>query len=245
MNLRVISSGSVGNAYLLTSNSGQRLLLDCGIAAGKLKVELDFDLSDIFCIASHVHADHCASAGYLSRCGVPVLTTQGVVELFSKNDHLISVKHGTELLIDEFYIRFFDVVHNVPTLGALIFHPEMGNLVYITDTKEVKYNLPDVSWWLIEANYCEDYVLKMTANGSADVGRILDVVDRHFSVQACESYLRSQDLSKAESVVLLHLSDRNSHAKEFKHRIERAIGVPTYIAEPGLQLDLNLNPWGQ
>lgn len=243
MKIKVINSGSAGNAYLLTANSGQRLLLDCGVASAKLKVALDFDLSDLYCISTHVHQDHCKSASYLSKCGVPVLTTQGVIDLFGKNDHLIAAKHGVELLIDKFYIRFFDMVHNVPTLGALIFHPEMGNLVYITDTKEVNYNFKDVSHWLIESNYCEEYVLKMTANGSSDVGRILDVVDRHFSVQACESYLRSQDLTKSESICLVHLSDRNAHAKEFKQRIERATGVPTYIAEPGLELDLNLNLW--
>ena len=82
----MISSGSVGNAYLLTSNTGQRLLLDCGVASGKLKVALDFDLSDLYCLCLHRHFDHCKSVSYLTDSGIDVFTTADVVELFGNNE---------------------------------------------------------------------------------------------------------------------------------------------------------------
>ena len=56
MTLKVIGSGSSGNCYTLTSNSGETLILDCGIPIKEIKKGLDWNIRGIRgMIISHAH----------------------------------------------------------------------------------------------------------------------------------------------------------------------------------------------
>jgi ribonuclease BN (tRNA processing enzyme) len=58
------------------------------------------------------------------------------------------------------------------------------------------------------------------------------------SIQNCVKFLQSNDLSKTDSITLIHLSDRNSHAKLFKEKVQKATGKRVEIAENGLVINL-------
>ena len=47
MTLKCIGSGSSGNCYTLTSNSGETLILDCGIPIKEIKKGLDWNVKGI------------------------------------------------------------------------------------------------------------------------------------------------------------------------------------------------------
>ena len=49
-----------------------------------------------------------------------------------------------------------------------------------------------------------------------------------------------QDLSKVKEIALLHLSDNNSSPQEFKHLVESKTGIATYLAQPGLEIALDV-----
>ena len=73
MNLKCISSGSVGNCYLLTNASNQTLILDCGVSIKDIQRGLDYNIKDVTgTIVSHVHGDHVKAAVDLKRLGIPV-----------------------------------------------------------------------------------------------------------------------------------------------------------------------------
>lgn len=56
MKLKCIATGSTGNCYLLTSNSGETLILDCGISIKEIKKGLNWDIRGIKgVIISHAH----------------------------------------------------------------------------------------------------------------------------------------------------------------------------------------------
>lgn len=56
MKLKCIATGSTGNCYLLTSNSGETLILDCGIPVKEIKKGLDWNIRGIKgMIISHAH----------------------------------------------------------------------------------------------------------------------------------------------------------------------------------------------
>jgi phosphoribosyl 1,2-cyclic phosphodiesterase len=56
MKLKCIASGSSGNCYLLTSNSGETLILDCGIPIKEIKKGLNWHIRGIRgMIISHAH----------------------------------------------------------------------------------------------------------------------------------------------------------------------------------------------
>ena len=56
MKLKCIATGSTGNCYTLTSNSGETLILDCGIPIKEIKKGLDWNIRGIQgVIISHTH----------------------------------------------------------------------------------------------------------------------------------------------------------------------------------------------
>ena len=56
MTLKCIGSGSTGNCYLLTSNSVETLILDCGIPIKEIKKGLNWNIRGIQgVIITHAH----------------------------------------------------------------------------------------------------------------------------------------------------------------------------------------------
>lgn len=56
MKLKCIATGSTGNCYLLTSDSGETLILDCGISIKEIKKGLNWHIRGIRgMIISHAH----------------------------------------------------------------------------------------------------------------------------------------------------------------------------------------------
>lgn len=56
MRLRVTNSGSDGNNYVLTSNTGRHLLLDLGCPVMEIKKSVDFEIIKIdACLVTHSH----------------------------------------------------------------------------------------------------------------------------------------------------------------------------------------------
>ena len=47
MKLKCIATESKGNCYLLTSNSGETLILDCGIPVKAIKEALNWNVKDV------------------------------------------------------------------------------------------------------------------------------------------------------------------------------------------------------
>lgn len=56
MKLKCLGSSSAGNCYLLTSNNGETLILDCGIPIKEIKKGLNWHIRGIRgMIISHAH----------------------------------------------------------------------------------------------------------------------------------------------------------------------------------------------
>lgn len=47
MKLKCLGSSSAGNCYLLTFNSGETLILDCGISIKEIKKGLNWNIKDV------------------------------------------------------------------------------------------------------------------------------------------------------------------------------------------------------
>ena len=126
---------------------------------------------------------------------------------------------------------------NVKTFGFLIFHEEMGKTVFLTDLVYSKFSFKGISNWLIEANYCNEKVR------SSDGFLASRVLNSHLSIQNCIKLLEANDLSQSNNICLIHLSDSNSNAKEFKQKVTDATGKLVHIAEPNLTIDFNKTPF--
>ena len=61
----------------------------------------------------------------------------------------------------------------------------------------------------------------------------------HMELGTCLELLEANDLSEVSEIMLLHLSNDNSNEQRFKEAVEAATGIRTYIANPGLVVDID------
>lgn len=61
------------------------------------------------------------------------------------------------------------------------------------------------------------------------------------SYETCEKALLSNDLSPAKNIILIHLSDGNSNAAEFKKNIEKSTGKLTFVADRNMTINISKN----
>ena len=127
--LEVIGTGSSGNCYILTSKSGQQLLLDCGVRLSGIMKGLRYDImKSQGCLVTHSHKDHVLSADKLELYGIDVWKPYEDIE---KNN--MTVRE-----FGDFKAMCFEVQHDVPCVGYLIKY-DGRKLLYITDAEYCKY----------------------------------------------------------------------------------------------------------
>lgn len=82
--LKVLSSGSHGNAYILECGNEQ-LLIELGIKWKDILKGLDYDLTKVQgCIASHHHSDHLKSIKNALKSGLSVYSCSEVQSIHPK-----------------------------------------------------------------------------------------------------------------------------------------------------------------
>jgi phosphoribosyl 1,2-cyclic phosphodiesterase len=242
MKLKVINSNSKGNCYVLTSNDGSMLLIECGVHIDKIKQAVNFDLNAIVgCILSHSHQDHCKSAEQLTQLGINIYTspcTKQSLKFESRN--VIAVPNLKNFKIGDFTIKPFDCKHDVEIFGFLIHHEEMGMMLFMTDTYYCEYVFNDLNNIIIEANYCENILNDKTNNN----GFVRDrVIQSHMSLQTCIKTLGDYNLRDVNNIVVIHLSDSNSDEKLFYDEIKKATGKNIHIADSGMEINLDITPF--
>lgn len=256
MKLKVIGSSSAGNCYLLIGET-ETLIIEAGVRFKDIKKALNFDLTKIVgCIVSHQHGDHAKSVKEIVSAGIYVLADESVFALHNLTDNIFTrpvglIDHVNEdtgevttirkgYALGSFKISPFNLQHDVPCLGYVIQHPELGRLAFITDTV-IAPKLSNINHWLIEANYQDEIINYNVDNGNLGKGQRDRVMLSHMSITTATDYLKSNDLTNSKNIILIHLSDGNSHANNFQKNIMEATGISCYIADSNCELTLNTN----
>ncbi len=249
MELTVLGSSSKGNCYIL-SNESEALVIEAGVPLYEVKKAIDFNLKKIVgVIVSHGHGDHAAYMNEFVRNRISVYASKGTWDaVLDKIDRGFGLPRllfsGVKQQIGNFTILPFDVKHDAAEpLGFLISHPETGTILFATDTYYLPYNFTGLNNILIEANYRKDLL-----EANIQAGRIPSALrDRtlqsHMSIETCIEALQANDLSKVNNIVLLHLSDGNSNAQEFKDEVRRVTGKQVHVADKGMKIQLNKTPF--
>lgn len=246
MKLKCLGSGSSGNCYLLTADNGETLIIECGIPFREVKKSLDWKLQGVIgCLVSHRHQDHSKALHDVLKCGIKVLSIDDVfVSQNVKNRAFcktIEPMHG--YIVGGFKVFVLNMAHDVPCVGFIIDHEEMGRLFFATDTMMVEYRLPNLNHILIEANYADEILQENIDNGIVPAAMRERLLRSHMELQTCKATLAANDLSGVNEIVLLHLSGNNSDPKDFARQVEEATGKPVYVARHGLNITVNLNPY--
>ena len=167
MVLKVLGSSSKGNCYILEASDGV-LIIEAGIPAIDVKKALHFKINNVLgCIISHQHRDHSKFLKDIISSGIKVLALEDVFVSHNISNHsfckTIEPMHGYK--IGSFKIFAIPVSHDVPCLGFIVEHQEMGKMLFITDTMMLEYVMPKLDHIMIEVNYCDkilqDYESKL------------------------------------------------------------------------------------
>lgn len=125
-----------------------------------------------------------------------------------------------------------------PCYGFYIQHPDIGSLAYVTDTEYVRWRFSEVNHILVEANYSNELIESEAINRE-------HVLRGHMSLQTALDFISANDSLALRNVILVHLSDENADSKEFEQKTKGILkyGADVYVAEKGVEVDLNLLPF--
>jgi len=246
MQLTVINSNSNGNAYILHNNE-EALLLECGVNFQRVKEALNFNLKKVVgCLVTHEHGDHAAFVNYYMNAGINVWATAGTHNAMGVGHHHRAkvVDYGYVFNIGNFNLKAYKINHDAADPCCyLIRHAECGTVLFLTDTKYCEYNFKGLNNILIEANYCENIINRRVAEGSNPMFLRDRVYNSHMSIDTTVKTLKDYDLSEVNNIVLIHLSKGNSNEADFKKRVQQATGKAVHIANAGLTIDFNIQPF--
>ncbi len=232
MDIKVIASGSSGNAYRVSDGSTS-LLLDAGVPMSKLRPALGFCVSTLDgCLISHGHGDHSKAAEELLRAGVSVYTSAGTIKALGLSGHRVKpVKALEETVIGTFTVLPFDVQHDAPEpLGFLLTsRATKEKLLYVTDTFYVRHVFRGLTHIMCECNYSEECLRDSVAEGRVPEGLAKRLRTSHMRLDTFLDFLRANDLSRVRQIYLLHLSGNNSDAEAFREATERLTGCEVYV----------------
>lgn len=239
MKIKVLGSSSAGNCYLLEGEK-ETLIVECGVDTRSIIKGLNFNLSNVVgCLLSHEHKDHSKYINSLIKKGIDIYSSPGTFEALQidkiKNHRVKYVFSEKAIRIGSFTVLPFGVQHDAAEpLGFLIQHSEMGKLLFITDSYYCKYSFNNLDHVLIECNYSNEILEQRDMPKSLKTR----IIKSHFELGNVKDFLRAIDLSAVKNIMLIHLSDGNSNAAQFEEDIEKLTGKPVYVADKGLELEL-------
>lgn len=243
--LIVIGSSSSGNSYALIADNGEILAIEAGCRFLDFKKMVDWKISDVAgCIVSHEHGDHARYIKDFMRSGIPVYTafeTQTALEVIT-GERTTAISPNKSCQIGSFTVVPFNVPHDteIECYGYLIKHEEMGKLLFLTDLEYCKYDFSSmkVEQIMVEANYIMDLVDRNEPNYEHRLRG-------HMSLDTALQFISTNDNPALRNVVLIHLSDKSGDPALFKQKTEEKVkyGANVYIAEKGLEVDMNLCPF--
>lgn len=246
MKLKIIGTGSKGNAYVLY-NEHEALLIEAGVKIKEIKLALDFDYSKVVgCVVTHRHGDHAKSIKDIMLLGIE---TYALNDVFKHVGFSLVSKMGNEIIpresfqVGKFKILPFDVKHDVPCVGFLIEHPDCGKVLFLTDTYYCKYTFPGLNNIIIEANYSKEIIDKKYGPDSDKEFLRNRILKSHFSLANCKDMLKANDLRQVNNIVLIHLSDSNSDENQFQKEVYELTYKNVHVASNGMVIPFYKTPF--
>lgn len=246
MELKILGSSSSGNCYIL-ENEKEALLIECGLRMEKIKQGLAFKTSKVVgCIITHEHQDHCKGVKEVAAAGINIYASKGTMNAMAMENSSRAniIKVGAAYQLGGFKIMAFDVRHDAAEpVGYLIQHEETGKVLFLTDSFYSPGRFNGLNNILIEANYSQEIIDRKVAAGSSPEFLRNRIFKSHMSLDTCKGVLKANDLSYVNNIVLIHLSDSNSNAKQFQEEVTALTGKQVHIADGGIIIPFNKKPF--
>lgn len=247
MRLQVASTGSQANCYLLEAGT-EVLILDAGLPVRKMLPYIKDFRSVVGCLVTHEHGDHARGVVELLKRGVKVYCSKGTKQALDDNIYMAQMKTVEPLQpvrVGGFTVMGFQAQHDAAEpLGFLVRYEATGEtLLYATDTYYLRYTFPNVHYWVVECNYCDEVLNRALDNGKLDASLRNRLLESHMSLRRLKGALAANDLSETMKIVLVHLSDSRSDERQMVQEIEEQTHIETVAATNGMSIHLGLIPF--
>lgn len=218
MKLKCIATGSSGNCYTLTSESGETLILDCGIPIKEIKKGLNWNIRNVVgCIVSHVHSDHSKSVKDFENMGIPVFAPYISEKPMKIGNGDFRVQPFDLTTLDGRWTHTNADGSECPCYGFLITHPEMGRMLYITDTNLIKWRFKGITHILLGVNYDKDLI------DNEDSAKVNHVYRGHMSIDTACDFVKANNSKDLQNVIMCHLSKNNADKDLFIEKMKKTV----------------------
>ena len=232
MTLKCIGSGSSGNSYALIDNDNKILLLDLGLPSKEIKRAIDYRISDVLgAVVTHQHQDHSKAITDFEKMGIPVFAPYKNLEPMDFNGWQGTIQSIDLTDLNGKWMHTNADDSECPCFGFLITHPDIGRLLYITDTELVKWRFKGINHILISCNYIKDNL------DDENLAKRNHVLRGHMELETVKEFVRANATDSLQNVILCHLSADNSDAERMVSEIQKIVpGANVFVAERGLEV---------
>ena len=234
MDIKVLASSSLGNAYIV-SDGTTSILLDAGIPYKELQVKSDFKVNEVAaCFISHSHQDHSRAVKDLLSATIDVYALPETLSAMGVSDHhrTHSVEPLKSIKINTFEIMAITMYHDCPCVGYMVYSEKTGErLFFATDTYKITVNPQSVDYLILEINYQKEIVNNLVNEGKMEASIRARLLFSHYELSKALKWLKKIDKSRLKRIYVAHLSSGNSNAEHIRQAVIAETGVPTVICE--------------
>ncbi len=242
MTITVLGSGSSGNGYVI-QHENEALIIECGVNYKYAVEALSGNVGKVSgCLVTHSHGDH---AGFMHQYAKAfnVYATKGTLEecnIRPNTFHYCAIPMLREFKVGNFVVKAFDTEHDTKEpCGFIVYHKEMGTMLFITDTHHVRYKFDfPLDYILIECNHTDELVDNSVKNGVIPRKVGIRAKATHMSLERCIECLRACNTSHVKAIILIHISANNGDMLAFRKAVTQHTGKPVYCATKGFKLEL-------
>ena len=251
-----LASSSAGNCFILEfSINGMptRIMVECGISIRDIYKRLNEQgilLSSIqACLITHAHQDHCKSAKDIQSLGIPLFASKDTLEKISCKGNELTLEKPNRVL-NGLFVMPFEVEHDIEGAVGFIIKTKEECVFFANDHKRWTSNLlnfqPD--YVFIECNYDHKTVYaqlgdlrkqKKNTDLKEEEKKEINIkieqhernLNAHCSLHGTIEGLKKLDLSKCQSIFLMHLSDRYANEYRMKNEVQDKFKIRTYVCK--------------
>lgn len=226
ISLKTISTGSVGNMYILDCN-GRKLIIELGMAYRDLLLNID-DIREIDgAICTHKHSDHWQEKIEKQLFGL------GIETLLPENTQI-----GKRYKLGDFDIIPLPAKHDV-TCQSYLIKANGTNILFATDTQvlPIVKNIK-IDYFIVEVNFIEQ--IREQAVLQCDDAHLGKVYQTHHSLENAVEYFERLSY-KAKKIVTIHKSSSGLFSKEETIKRLSQFAEDVFVAENGSYYELQEN----
>lgn len=223
MKFEQLYSSSKANLYVVTSDSGKKLLIECGVTKKKLLKALKYDMKNIVgCLISHSHKDHSKGIWDVLNSGIKVYASYATFKAYLT---VHALRFGKALVLTEkqsikippeFSVYPFGVEHDCNGTLGFIISCDKEAMLFVTDTAFIKQRFETAfNIIAIECSYDKDLLYQRQNTGEVNETVAKRLIYNHQEKDVALRYLsESCQLTECREIHLLHLSGGNIRDKE-------------------------------